>query len=271
MTSLVLFQPARTSVRELDPDADASLVKDLNLRYWQLLLEAGTACFALQAEQVYSFREEQVLQDGELVKKYQLWVDDWPEFCLRFLVMDPGEASDLKRIWEVYVEQCGFGLDDLVRAGKSRLRTALRRVDDLWPDCQPLLRLVFGDPGECRACGQFVAFAEGEPPDLCPFCGADYQGVAPGTFAEVLAYCQRSREDDSRPGPVSASFEFESLDPDSFQVLGKIQIGEISYVLPPWLITRDLREEIVEGIFQGVLVGTDTFSALRSALERRLR
>jgi len=247
---------------------DPQEIMALSRRLWESLMAAGDISFILMAEQVHRLRTAQVVNaDGVLVRKYQLWCDDWTEFCLRHLQMPPTEASDLKRIWEVYVVKCGFDEERLLRAGRSKLRVALARVDRSWPDCQELLDALFGRDNICNACGAYVA----EPGEFCPSCGAEFEPVPPATFSEVLAICQRLREEERGDAEEEAietlDLSLEYIGRKRAQVLAIATVGNRRFALPPWEISSSVQEEVSPGVFREVELGREEFFAIYAMLE----
>jgi len=252
--ALARYVPQIEDVLRLDR-TEASLTIPAIQALWPVLDQADDASFVAKSALIYSLKTVKVKDEhGQLVPKWKMtplarmedgeyrWTGDtWPEYCLSHLQMSPGWASSHKRLWEVFHVKLGFSLEDLIRAGKSKLGHAVATVDRQYPDVdQRLIDVLFGNEHTCSLCRGFVAY-DGEPPEDCPHCGQEFAYTNPGSFANTLAVLNEVTREEPPPGVFSFVANVECTWDDDEQVteirvLAEARLDEVECSLPVWEI-----------------------------------
>jgi len=258
MQALAEFVPQLESILELSKDRSrAALAIPATQSLWPVLDRADDASFVGKSALVYDLSQTIVkAESGELQPKWRVTplvkgedgeyhlpsAETWEEYCLVHLGMHFSTASAYKRIWEVYVERLGWGLDDLVRAGKSKLAASVGEVARQYPDVdQRLLNVLRGDEHTCSLCREYVAYDE-ELPEDCPHCGQEFEPMEPGTFANTLATLQEIRpRPEVAPGEFKVGFDIQVVFGDEDEISGlsilpQCALGNVVSTLPLWEI-----------------------------------
>ena len=263
---LTSWKPQLQDILARDSDRAMAIVTIPTIQaMWPRLQEVGDAADVCKAALVYSLSETTVEDENGVPRaKWEVTKiaidpaqDDpdeelmpysatWTEFCLVHLGMAKSTASKYKRIWQVYHEKLGYGLDDLLMAGVFKLGISvgilskmIKRGEGINPR---LITALFGSSTTCSACNGYVPFT-GDAPSICPLCDEDYQGVQPWSGSRTLLLVQQLRGKREEEGPISldvfASLEHSFDDNGAvagFSVLVECVVGETKSSLPPWEI-----------------------------------
>lgn len=226
---------------------NAVAVIEKTVSMWNAVHQNGALCETLTWGIIYSLRMT-VITSGEhagkakwqvvqLDPRYPLALT-WEEFCLHHLDMNPSEASNKKRNWEIYFVELGYGLIDLLIAGVQRLNVArstmincMKAHPVVFPE--KLLLAVFGEPHICIKCGSHTYFTEAVPEE-CPHCEQAYQYREPATVAEVKDLIAELKGKPSTKPHVEADIEESD---DALTVLPFFVDSDGNrYMLPAWSV-----------------------------------
>jgi hypothetical protein len=260
MGALVEFVPKLQSILDSQEDRRAAAESiPATQALWAIVQEADDASFVGKSALIYDLYATMVDVLGERPRpkwtQTPLAGDEnlpmsktWEEYCLTHLGMHFSTASGYRRIWEVFRVRMGYSLEEMLRAGKSKLSTAVGEVAREYPQVdERLVGVLFGDEHACVHCEQYVAFENGEPPEDCPHCGQEFEGTEPGTLANTMATIQQLKNE-RQPALPPAEFKigfdievnYEGSEIESLTVLPQCALGEMVSFLPPWeIVTID--------------------------------
>lgn len=124
---------------------------DAMTNLWGRLGTLQEATIVVKGVLVYVLQETQIEErdpvSGEYLHLWQkapmLWDADgdvipppptWEMYCEQHLGLSSAQASNLKRNFQVYVQRCGWTVEEMLQAGGSRLNVARSTVEKLHPN-----------------------------------------------------------------------------------------------------------------------------------------
>ena len=168
----------------------------------------------------------------------------WKLFCVQHLGSPHQTISNMKRNFEVFYHKVGFSLDEMLLAGRSKLKLARALMESNHPNRDPeIMEFLLGAPDKCSMCDS----DQPSHPMVCSDCGERFGGVKPATYAELEALVGKKRLAPDAGVRVWLEGNVEYDDEELRVIVSVLRDDEVTH-LPVWSVPILARDEVGEGI-----------------------
>lgn len=168
----------------------------------------------------------------------------WQLFIKQHLGMKYTTAMNLKLTYQVFYHKVGFTLQQMLVAGRSKLKLARKFVEGLHPGRdEEIMEALIG----ALRCGACDGTQQEDDPWTCESCGEKYEPVKPDTYTELEALLKKRALAPDDGVRIVIEGDVEADDVEIRVVASIIRDGETVY-LPLWEIPLLSPGTIGEGV-----------------------